>query len=378
MRYNPVRIAAPVACVTLALTACTGEEPEPTPLEIGLEATEEDEARLIAALAEADDVSYEITAIFGRLARQCMEDKGFTVHDETVWYQPEPLEDDEDQLRFEAPSEQIPTAEEASENGFMAWTQTYDGSELAPPDPEEELMEPYWELLDGPYYELPVEERKAWDRAYYGPEVVTWREDGDADSLTLPEPGGCDGEVHRAIYGEPVKWSAPEDPEYVSWLWGEENPLYAGWNHAEQLRTWRDLTREEERAFLTCLDEGGDTGWDLNDEGYIDTFFYLHALYPQDPANAGIEFDPLPDWQLALMPEVPADAPYDYDTAFAIEVELAQDFAACADETGYREAGQTQWRALHIGRMLDHEAEVFAWQETMNGYLETAQDLLEA
>lgn len=377
MRYNPIRIAAPITCVALALTACTAEEPEQTPLDIGLEATEEDEARLIAALAEADDVSYEINGIFGRLARQCMEDEGFTVHDETVWYQPEPLEEEE-QLQFEAPTEQIPTAEEASENGFMAWAQTYDGSELAPPDPTDELMEPYWELLDGPYYELPTEERKAWDRAYYGAEVIAWEEGPDDKPLTRPEPGGCDGEVHRAIYGEPVKWSAPEDPTSVSWIWGEENPLYADWDHTEQLRTWRDLTREEERAFLTCLDEGGNPGWDLNDEGYVDTFFYLHAHYPQDPANAGIEFDPLPDWQLALMPEVPADAPYDYDTAFATEIALAEDFAACADETGYREAGQTQWRALHIGRMLEHESEVYAWQETMNGYLETAQNLLEA
>ncbi|WP_205325296.1 hypothetical protein [Glycomyces sp. YM15] len=374
-------MTAPIACAALALTACTAEEPEQTqtPLEIGLEATEEDEARLIAALAEADEVGYEITGIINRLERRCMEDKGFSVHDETIWYQPEYVpEEEEDQLEFDAPTDHIPTAEEAAENGFMVWTQTFDGSELAPPDPMDEQMEPYWELLDGPFYELPTEERKAWERAYEGVQTVKWRDDETSDDASRPEPGGCYGEVHRAVYGEPYQWSAPDETEgYFSWAWGEENPLYAGWNPTDHMRAWRDLTRDEEHAFLTCLDEGGNPGWDFNDDGYIDTFFYLHALYPQDPANAGIEFDPLPDWQLALMPEVPSDAPYDYDTAFATELALAEDFAACADGTGYREAGETRWRALHIGRMLEHETEVYAWQEKMNGYLATAQDLLE-
>jgi hypothetical protein len=377
MRYNPIRLYV-LAGTALALVACTAEDPEKSQVEIGLEADEADEERLIAALAEAEDVNYEITGIVNRLERECMEDKGFTVHDETVWYQPEPLEDDGEQLQFEAPSEQIPTAEEASESGFMAWAVTYEGKEDAPPDPEEAMMEPYWELLDGPYYDLSGDEQDAWDRAYYGVEVVRDRGDTSEDYANPPEPGGCSAEVKRAVYGEPYKWHAPDDPSYVSWAWAEENPLYKDWNQTDQLATWRDLTREEERAFLTCLDEGGNPGWELNDDGYVDTYWWLKDLYQPDPANAGIEFDPLPEDLVNAMPEVPADAPYDYDKAFGIEIALAEDFAACADETGYREAGQTQWRAIHIGRMLDHEAEVFAWQETMNGYLATAQDLLEA
>ena len=381
MRRDPVLIACALA---LALAGCTGEEAPSDPLQeqvdLGLEADGDDEDRLVAALAEAGEVGHELDEIIARLLRRCMEDKGFTVHDESVlfvW----PAQDAGESLQFTAPSDHVPTAEDAAENGFMAWAQTYDGSGLAPEEEVPEHMEAFHETMEGPFFDLPSEEREAWDRAYYGPEVVAWQEgnDTEAGALERPEPGGCDGEVRRAVYGEPRRWVSPDEGDhYVVWEWGSPNPLYEDWDFEDDLRDWRDLVREEETAFLTCLDEGGNPGWDFNDEGYIDTFFYLHALYPQDPANAGIEFDPLPDWQLALMPEVPEDAPYDYDTAFAMEVALAEAFAACADGTGYREAGQTQWQAMHIGRMLERETEVFAWQEEMNGYLETAQDLLEA
>jgi hypothetical protein len=380
MRSNPIALLTALLTAA-ALAACTDDEPAGDPLQEqvdrGLEADRSDEDRLIAAISEAGDVGHELEEITARLLRRCMEDQGFTVHDEAelfVW----PAIEGEDALQFEAPVGNIPTAEEAAENGFMAWAQTYEGSDLAPEEETPEYMEEYYETMEGPFYDLSSEERDAWELAYYGAEVVEWYDDAE-DELQKPEPGGCDGEVHRAIYGEPNRWVNPdEDDPYVNWEWGSPNPLYADWDHYAQLRDWRDLVRDEETAFLTCLDEGGNPGWDFNDEGQIDTFFYLRDLYPPDPANAGIEFDPLPDWQLALMPEVPADAPYDYDTAFAMEVALAEDFAACADDTGYREAGQTQWRAMIIGRMLEHEPEVYAWQEEWNGYLATAQDLLEA
>ncbi|MCD0442603.1 hypothetical protein LO763_03060 [Glycomyces sp. A-F 0318] len=374
----------PLVCAAaLALAGCSGEAASSDPIQdqvdLGMEADGTDEERLLAALAEAGEVGHELEEITSRLLRRCMEDKGFTVHDEAelfVWPQAEA----DQALDFAAPVDHVPTAEEAAENGFMVWAQTYDGSDLAPEEETPEYMEEYYETMEGAFYDLSAEERKAWERAYYGVEVVEWRgADTDAEQLQRPEPGGCDGEVHRAVYGEPERWVSPDEGDhYVVWEWGTANPLYEGWAPEDDVRTWRDLVRAEETAFLTCLDEGGNPGWDFNDEGYVDTSFYLHALYPQDPANAGIEFDPLPDWQLALMPEVPGDAPYDYDTAFATEVALAEDFAACADETGYREAGQEQWRAMRIGRMLENEPEVFAWQEEMNGYLATAQDLLQA
>lgn len=379
------RELVPIACAAaLALAGCSGDEPPSDPLreqvDLGLGADGSDEDRLLAALVEAGEVDQEIKEIVSRLVRRCMEDKGFTVHDESVlfvW----PAVEDEEALDFMAPVDHVPTAEEAAENGFMVWAETYDGSGLAPEEETPEYMEEYYETMEGPFSDLAIEEQKAWDRAYYGVDVVEWREGGDTEAETLqrPAPGGCDGEVHRAVYGEPERLVSPDEGDHrVVWQWGDPNPLYTGWDHYDDIRSWRDLVRAEETAFLTCLDEGGNPGWDFGDEGYIDTFFYLHALYPPDPANAGIEFDPLPDWQLALMPEVPGDAPYDYETAFAAEVALAEDFAACADETGYREAGQEQWRAMQVGRMLENEPEVFAWQEEMNGYLEKAQELLQA
>lgn len=370
--------ALPCAAL-LALTACTGGEDEPVDeraeqLELGLEADEEDEARLIAAMEEADDVAGELEAVVKRLLRECMEDKGFTVHDEAelfIW--PTPAEQT---LEFEAPVDHIPTAEEAAENGFMAWAVTYEGSEHAPEEEVPDYMDDYHATMDMPFYDLPGEERDAWDRAYRGVEVEQWR-DGDADEMRRPEPGGCDGSVHRSIYGDPARVADP-DAESVYWQWGPTHPMYVDWDHYDDLREWRELTATEEIAFLTCLDEGGNPGWELNDDGYVDTYWWLKELYQPDPANAGIEFDPLPEHLVNAMPEIPADVPYDYDKAFGIEIALAEDFAACADETGYREAGETRWRAMHIGRMLDHESEVLAWQDETKGYLEKAQDLLAA
>jgi hypothetical protein len=379
MRPEPVAFLTAVLAA-VALTGCTGEEPSGDPLrnqvELGLEADAADGDRLIAAIAEAHEVGHELEEIIARLLRRCMEDKGFTVHNETelfVW----PPGDAEQALDFQAPVDHVPTAEEAAENGFMVWAETYDGGDLAPEEERPDYMEDYHATREGPFYDLSAEERDAWSRAYHGVEVLDWRASGDTEWLQRPEPGGCDGEVHRAIYGDPTR-VADVETSLVRWEWGAPNPLYEGWDFEDDIRSWRDLVRTEETAFLTCLDEGGNPGWDLGEEGYVDTFFYLHALYPPDPGNAGIEFDSLPDRQLALMPEVPDDAPHDYETAFATEVALAEDFAACADETGYREAGQEQWQAMQVGRMLEHEPEVYAWQEQMNGHLETAQDLLHA
>ncbi|THV28709.1 hypothetical protein [Glycomyces paridis] len=379
MHRTPIAI---VGAALLALTGCTEapEDPLDERVDLGLEADEDDEARLQAALQEGMEVGGELDAILNRLMRRCLEDKGFTVHDETeLFLWPSGAEGDLDLLDFQAPVEQIPTAEEAAENGFMVWAETYDGSELAPEDEVPDYMQDYYNTMEGPWYDLSDEERLAWNRAYFGPAVVAWRDSNDTDEERLqePEPGGCDGEMHSAVYGEPTRITDVEDPS-VLWEWGEPNPLWVDWDYYDDIRDWRDLTREEERAFLVCLDADTEPGWDFNQDGYVDPFFYVHAFYPPDPANAGIEFDPLPDAELAAMPEIPADAPYDYDTAFAAELALATAFAACADDTGYREAGRSQWRAMNIGRMLEHESEVYAWQEQMYAYLETAQALLES
>ncbi|MDA1359539.1 hypothetical protein O1R50_07895 [Glycomyces luteolus] len=181
-------------------------------------------------------------------------------------------------------------------------------------------------------------------------------------------PGGCWLKMVETMYGEPYMVEGEDGEESIP-MAHEPSPVFT----LEEFEGTGELVArlgDEEDAFESCLIDAGYEGWELGDEFYPPLWEYFGPLY--DPANfdAGEEG--------GEVPEGPEETPGDFMDVLELERAMASDFAACGQESGLREAIEEGWAAMIVEQYQPIETELVAWQEQMQGHLDSAQDYLGA
>jgi hypothetical protein len=366
------RAAITLLAGSLALTGCSDEPAE---------ATDEDVARIEHSLVNGSALAWELVQAETRVARMCMEDRGFEVHDASALHGhmiPDRFEG------FASPYSRIPTVEQAGVFGFGGWVFYTDSEEAREmwehpdylafiaddqgwEDPDEAAAMQEWQAMDEEY-------RAAWGEAFYGPErfaydqemQVAFEEDPEAAMADLgPQPpfGGCELETLEVVYGGPgtrefegeETWYRPLPETPLTWV--GDGSVY------EELSA---RYAQQEEDFLFCVEDRGHGEWAFDDMGWLPTGMYMEGLYGfgGEVEGAGAEAPPL------------SDEAEDADDPRAFEFAMALDFAECAEESGLRDGTEEAWARLYVERLIDREAEVFAWEQEVQGYLADAQDYL--
>jgi hypothetical protein len=373
--------ALTVACGLLAAGACAAEdEPAAGAVEPGPDAVTEAE-RLYQIVNESRAINDELTGIEHRVTKRCLEDEGFTVHDEMQFQAWHTAAYGAGGYLSEAPVRAVPTPEAAEQWGFGVWTEFVRNpgnedlaEELLTPEAmtafgildEEDAGEPdtsEWDAEDEDY-------QAAWIEAYSGAPAITGGLKGAEIDHEAP-PGGCWLQMVETMYGEPyMATSEGED--------GEEGGEYAQTHEPSPVYTLEEIedysalhagVRDEADAFESCLIDAGYEGWELGDDFYPPLWQYFGAMY--DPAH----FEEYGDDGVEA-PEGPEEVPSDFMGVLELEKAMAADFAACGAESGLREAIEQGWAAMLVGAYQPIETDMVAWQEKMQAHLDDAQDYL--
>jgi hypothetical protein len=380
LRTGRVLTAFAVACGLLAAGACGGEhEPATGAVEPGPDAVAEAE-RLYQIVNDNRAVTDELTEIEHRVTKRCLEDEGFTVHDEMAFQESHTAAYGAGGYLTDAPVRAVPTPEAAEQWGFGVWAEFVRNpgnedlaDELLTPEArtafgilgEEDTGGPdtsEWDAEDQDY-------QAAWIEAYTGAPAITGGVKGAERDGEAP-PGGCWLEMVETIYGEPyMATSEGED--------GEEGGEHAETHEPSPVFTLEEIedysalyaaVRDEADAFDGCLIDAGYEGWELGDEFYPPLWQYFGQMY--DPAyfeEYGEDTE---------VPEGPEDVPSDFTGVLELEKAMAADFAACGEESGLRKAIEEAWAAMLVEAYQPIETELVAWQEEMQGHLDNAQDYL--
>lgn len=357
------RAAIALLAWPLLLTGCSDEPPE---------ITDDDVARIEESLARGSELAWELTQAETRVASMCMQDLGFTVHDRNLMHGmmvPHRFEG------FASPYARIPTVEQAEEFAFGEWIHHADtdaalamredldylafaGSEMGWNDPTEYEEYQEWKALGEEY-------QQEWLEAFLGPERLEYQEAMNAGEDPVDEPpfGGCELETIEIVYGEPVHlerdwgsfWVRPDLESPLTWIGDGE--LYEELS-AEYI--------DQEQDFLACVEDRGHGQWRFGDFGSLPLSWYVGQFYGDDTSYDGME------------EEVPplSDAAEDAEDPVAFEFAMALDFAECAESSGLRDGAEERWARMHVERLIGREAEVYAWEQEIEGYLANAQDYL--
>jgi len=380
----------------LALTAACTDDPKDDAEGAG-EVFEE--PRLVDMVNESNRLLYELESAENRIIQACLEEDGLTVHDQ-LWFSATEPEEQEALFGADDWGNWLPPVEEAQKYGLGDWRFTDEGMDSA-------LAEEYAEfkgyeidadspeagggsnLPDNSAFEaLDPEDQYAWYVGYFGEAAAAqeWGylvgeeaadtgggDDGEIDlgddfAYVQPEPGGCQREMIDALYGDALqRVDTPEGEEYreSTWSWRPLNPV-------DDLAAYEefDLLYEErltgvQGELVTCLAERGHPGWEFGEEGSLPTTDYFMELYE---GSADVHDHP----------DLPDDAPTDFEGKMAFEIAFAVDLAECGDETGYRETAAQAWADTQEEYYLSIETQVYAWQEEVRGILTKAQEVLES
>ncbi|MFC3495297.1 hypothetical protein [Glycomyces rhizosphaerae] len=380
-----------IAAAVLALTAAAGcswfEEPEE---DLDFAAYE---GRLTDMYNESNRLTAELDESEARIIQDCLEEQGFTLHDPGIFNSMVPPETDN--LLGAPPYDTfLPTVEEAERRGFWQWA-ALDGAEdfdaalyaeheaelqaeLALSMGEELAAEMFTDELDEFYLQDPADQF-AWYVAYGGD---TWaaakypdlggpgtKTDASGEGVYVnPPPEGCLLEMVEAVYGE-FQASENEEEGWTDWLYRPEPPNGDGQAMHER---YAERTADAEGPLLDCLADRGSTGWEFQNDRILVREYLVAAGETVNPADIGTE-------TTGPWPEVPEEVPdvADVEAWLAFERDLAADFAACGDESGFREAADHAWEQAQLRYYLDIEDETYAWQEEMRGYLANAQEVIE-
>ncbi|MFC3494008.1 hypothetical protein [Glycomyces rhizosphaerae] len=379
---GPAVLAA--ACGLLAATACTsgGEtDADGGSVEPGPDAVAEAQ-RLHQIANESRAISDELTEIEHRITKRCLEDEGFSVHDPMKFQASNTAAYGAAGYLTDAPVRAVPTPEAAEQWGFGVWTEFVrnPGNE----DLADELLTPEvrtaFSILDEEDYGEPdtsewdaedEEYQAGWIEAYSGSPAMMEEVKGPQIDYEAP-PGGCWLQMVETMYGEPYMMAAEDED-------GEEGGEHAVTHEPSPLFTigeFEDFSelfgavRDEADAFEICLLETGYEAWELSDDLSLPLWQYLGSMY--DPAHFeeygedGVE-----------VPEAPEDVPGDFMGVLELERAMAVDFAACGQESGLRKAIEQGWAAMLVEAFQPIETDLVAWQETMQGHLDNAQEALE-
>ncbi|THV31559.1 hypothetical protein [Glycomyces paridis] len=363
--------------------------------------------RLVAMLNESARIEGELTAAETRLVRACLEERGFTVHDEWT-LQPFVPAELVSVVTYYPHESFLVDAETAERFGLGAWAWTSEGE--ADPDyldywderdAEQASESGEWHYPDNAAFDaLSRAEQYDWYAAYQGEEYTEatmggeddWLAGADAGSIDTgeedwiePRPGGCRLDMIEALYGEPeyveeqvtVGGSGPGPGGLTHWAYRPVNPATS----SDLLGAGLDAAYAEEMAglqsqFLDCLAGLGHDGWSFLDNGRMSVWEYLSRIYFEDaPA------DEQPLWDEHAFDEVPP-APNDAGDTFeehkAYELRFVGDFVACGEETDYAATSTEVYERLRVEAYTAVETDVYAWQEEMAESLSRAQELLDA
>lgn len=362
------RAATALLAGSLALTGCSDE-----PAEI----TDEDIARIEQSLVRGSELSWELIEAESRVAGLCMQDEGFTVHHPIKLFGngiPHRF------MGFNSAYSRIPTVEQAELFGFGLWvsfTDTDAALEMSE-DPayiaftaeEAGWWNPDWDADHEEFKAMGEEYGDAWMEAFLGPEGFAAYQEATAmdpdefmeADLEQPPLGGCEKEAVEAVYGGP-EVRETEDGPYWSRPTGE-NPIASigeeGF-HEEFSARFAD----EEAAFLTCVEERGYGQWEFDEFGRLPFWDYLNEVYGE---VSGMPSE-------GEFPELSEEAE-DAEDPVAFEFAMALDFADCAEDAGLRDGTEEAWARMYADQLVDREAEVFAWEQEIEGYLANAQEYL--
>ncbi|GAA1678110.1 hypothetical protein GCM10009830_26350 [Glycomyces endophyticus] len=413
--------AAVAAAAVLALTTGCGM------LGLGEESEKSDEDRLVEMLNESNRLDAELASAEFRIVERCLEEAGHTVHDPWSMQPYEPTE--EEALTSYYPHDSfLIDPEEAAEYGFGQWANGPDGMD----DP---ATEDYWAAEEEEYEEegsweepdttdwdaLEPAEQYDWYVAYQGEEYAEWSygsaqeysdmmlgegdyseeaiaaeeaaaaaegtEDGeivvDEEMEQEPKPGGCQLEMIEALYGEPTlvedTWEGEGGAEetYSYWTYRPENPAWADETMWEDIEiAYGDEMADHQTELLDCISGKGHEGWEFDQYNSLPVWEFFSALYYQNSSEE--EREMMVGDSDAEVPPVPDAAGSSYEEWKAYEIQLASDFAACGEETGYVDASEQAYEQVHVDAYAAIEQDVYAWQEEMNDAISEAQELLDA
>lgn len=386
-------IGAAALAATAACTEAGGDVPEASG-----ESEAVDAAGLLEMANENVRLAKELEAAEDRVVAECLEAQGFEVHDQRELGQNEPYElaslvDMYPTVEF------LPEADIAAEWGFGWWAQTAEMFD------SEETQEYYAEAFPDPFADEPVfdnsefeslpdDERRAWSVAFQGEEATAaleytgepTEEDvssedgsldfGDGETPSAPKPGGCQLEMITALYGEPKQVELDLDGGYLVWEWRPEQPVV---DYEAIEAEYAGRMTEAEAGFLSCIDEAGYPGWEFDESGRLAMLDYSAMLYTGEPFDSGAPPGEEPPVDTSPpAPDLPDDVPDDFEGKRAYEVDMAVAFAACGDDTGYREAATSTYDAVVAEQYAAIEVETYAWQDQIRDYTVKAQELIAA
>ncbi|MQM25615.1 hypothetical protein [Glycomyces albidus] len=382
-RTQQLRIPAAViaAGAVAAAAACTGgaaDDAGPA-VEPGPGAVAEAE-RLYQIVNDSRAMEDELIAIENRVAKRCMEDQGFTVHDPGYFADTAFAAYGASGYLVDAPVLAVPTPEAAERWGFGVWTQfvLHPGNE----DLAEELLTPEariafnlpetagepdsseWDA-QGPDYQA------EWIEAYTGAPALDSEVKGPEPDHGAP-PGGCWLQMVETIYGEPytVESGGSAEEEGGSHTAAHRPNPITTIEEFEDADALADLVDAEAADFDACLAGSGYEGWELGASLFPPLWEYFGAMY--DPAY----FEEFGDEEGAASPEPPDDVPGDFAGVLELERAMALDFAACGQESGLRLAIEEGWASMLVEAYQPIETDMLAWQEEMQVHLDNAQDYL--
>ncbi|THV28063.1 hypothetical protein [Glycomyces paridis] len=395
--------------VLAAVGACTDEGSG------GSAAQEAEKVDLVDLLNENERLFGELWETESTVIRVCLEDQGFTVHDEEALHRDYATGVDpmyglqEDSYDFQY---WLPTSEMAPEWGFGVWLWNTGEDEFEAREEYNALLYPdqvSYEEVPAPdnsaFEALGVDERIDWYEAYMGEEKMAaqdlaWHlrnpdatesevsarqaeaaqedESGDIefeDEFTEPKPGGCELSMIESLYGEPelveeeMEPGVEEGMSFFTWEYRPEAPMPP----PTDLAGIDAAVAAETDAFLTCVADAGFGEWTLVEGGGLPVTPYFDLVYTGE--SISIDGEP---YDQESMPEPPEDLPDDFEGKKAYEIEMAVAFAACADEAGYREAVMAAHDEADLEAYRSIETDLFAYQESLREALTTAQELIEA
>ncbi|MEU6859262.1 hypothetical protein AB0B28_10385 [Glycomyces sp. NPDC046736] len=380
-----------IAAAALATTACT-ESSDPN-TQTAAEGGTVDPSQLVEMVNEGLRLEQELTAAEYRIITECLEAQGFTIHDQRYVGQNN-LYEVESLVDHYPTSEFLPEADAAAEWGFGWWAEQDSESDEAQAYYEEAFDFPWDDepVFDNDAFESqPDADRRAWAVAYHGEEMVAdlegtgeasggSAEDGELEfeggTQTGPKPGGCLLEMIESLYGDLRQVEIDPESGSMTWQWELTAPSI---DLDAVTERYAADTAEAQEPFLSCLAEGGHPGWVFGEDGRLamsdySSLLYTGEIYEEEWLGDG----PRPADTTPPVPDLPGDAPTDYEGQRAYEIDMAVAFAACADDTGYRETADTAYETILADQYAAIETETYAWQEEMRQLITKAQEIIGA
>ncbi|MFC4335413.1 hypothetical protein [Salininema proteolyticum] len=379
------RLAATGATVgLLGLTGCSDTGPEEAQAAdiTGGEA----DADPIAMLNETVRLETELGALERQAARKCMEDKGHTVHDESL-VAPWTFEEldsipDDYGLKF------FPSTERAGKFGFGGWAYTdiaasgqWAGlaeeyqSAKGDEDNEDETGDP---LDNSAFHELSHADQFAWYADFVGGEAAESRWGHLLDETgPRPEtsedlvPYGCAGEVIEDVYGDDADTSEFWRGHEIVYGFAFPKHVSADARADRGKAVVKAVEKAEGAEFFQCLGEAGYPGWEFDDEvaRLSPDAYWAEGIYP-DYTDVFAGFD-----EETVYPEAPDDLPSDVDELVRAEIAMGAAWARCNDETGLEDAMLKAFRQFDTEYYQGRAEEFGEYQEQLGRAMAAAEKL---